>query len=88
MMTYNYVLNAMLNLQKFKAMSNENFYLDMNGTPIEAFDEVEVPEPNDSDLHNIDFTGMVDGFRNGNVLVVDGDCNIFEIEPERLEVLK
>ena len=69
-------------------MSNDNFYLDVNGTPIEAFDEVDVQAPNDSDIHNHEFTGMVDGFRNGNVVVVDGDCNCFDIEPERLEVLK
>lgn len=69
-------------------MSSDNFYLDMNGTAIEAFDEVEAPEPNDTDIHNHAFTGMVDGFRNGNVVVVDGDCNFYEFEPERLEVLK
>jgi hypothetical protein len=69
-------------------MSSENFYLDMNGTPIEAFDEVEVPEPNDTDIHNHAFTGYVDDFRNGNVVVVDQECNVYEIEPERLEVLK
>jgi len=69
-------------------MSNDNFYLDVNGTPIEKFDEVEVPEPNDTDIHNNEFTGMVDDFRNGNVVVVDQECNFYEIEPERLEVLK
>ena len=69
-------------------MSNDSFYLDMNGTAIEAFDEVEVPEPNDSDIHNHAFTGMVDSFRNGHVVVTDMDCNIYELEPERLEVLK
>ena len=67
-------------------MSNDNFYLDMNGTPIRMFDEVDVPEPKEGDLHNFEFTGMVDGFRNGNVVVVDGDGDCFEIETERLEV--
>ena len=67
-------------------MSNDNFYLDMNGTPIRMFDEVDVPEPKEDDLHNFEFTGMVDGFRNGNVVVVDGDGDCFEIETERLEV--
>jgi len=69
-------------------MSNDSFYLDVNGNAIGAFDEVEVPEPNETDIHNHAFTGMVDDFRNGNVVVVDQDCNFFEIEPERLEVLK
>ena len=67
-------------------MSNDNFYLDMNGTPIRMFDEVDVPEPKEDDLHNFEFTGMVDGFRNGNVVVVDGDGDSFEIETERLEI--
>jgi len=61
-------------------------YLDMNGKAITMFDNVIVPEPNETDLHNFEFTGMVDGFRNGNVLVVDGEGDCFEIEPERLEV--
>ena len=67
-------------------MSTDNFYLDMNGTAIEPFDSVLVPEPNDSDQHSHEFSGMVDGFRYGNVIVVDGDGDYFEIEPERLEV--
>jgi len=69
-------------------MSTDNFYLDVNGKSIQAFDEVEVPEPNDSDIHNNAFTGMVDSFRNGFVVVTDMDCNCYELEPERLEVLK
>jgi len=69
-------------------MSTDNFYLDAQGKSIEAFDEVEVPEPNNTDMHNHGFTGMVDGFRNGFVVVTDMDCNSYELEPERLEVLK
>lgn len=68
-------------------MSTDNFYLDMNGKAIETFDDVLVPEPNDSDIHNFEFQGMVDGFRHGNVIVVDGDGDAFEVEPERLEVV-
>jgi len=67
-------------------MSTDNFYLDMNGKAIETFDSVLVPEPNDTDLHEHEFSGMVDGFRQGNVIVVDGDGDCFEIESERLEV--
>ena len=69
-------------------MSTDNFYLDMNGETIEAFDNVEAPEPNDTDTHNNSFTGYVDGFRNGLVQVMDDENNCFEIEPERLEVMK
>lgn len=69
-------------------MKTESDYLDMNGKAIQMFDDVNVPEPKSdgSDLHNFDFVGMVDGFRNGNVIVVDGDGDCFEIEPERLEI--
>ena len=69
-------------------MSTDNFYLDLNGDAIELFDEVDVPEPNDTDIHNFSFTGMVDSFRNGYVVVVDADGDCFEIEPERLELSK
>lgn len=57
---------------------------DKVGTNIEKFDEVYVPEPNGDDLHNFEFTGMVDGFRNGYAIVSDQDGNSFEIEPNRL----
>lgn len=67
-------------------MKTESDYLDMYGKAILTFDNVLVPEPNDTDLHNFEFTGMVDGFRNGNVIVVDGNGDCFEIEPERLEI--
>jgi len=69
-------------------MSSDNFYLDANGKSIQKFDEVEVPEPNDTDIHNNAFTGMVDNLKNGYVVVVDQDQNFYEFEPERLEVLK
>lgn len=69
-------------------MSTDNFYLDAHGRAIEKYDEVEVPEPNETDAHNHSFTGMVDGFRNGYVEVSDMDFNVWMIEPERLEVLK
>jgi hypothetical protein len=61
---------------------------DKNGKIIKEGMEVDVPVPNESDMHNFEFRGYVDGFRNGNVLVLDGDMNYFEIEPERLEVVE
>ncbi len=61
-------------------------YKDKHGFALEVGDDVEVPEPNDSDIHNSSFVGRVDSFRNGNVVVVDGDGDAFEIEPERLEL--
>ena len=60
--------------------------LDKNGTEIKIGSTVNVPEPNDTDVHLYEFTGTVTGFRSGNVTVEDGDGDFFEIEPERLEV--
>ena len=57
---------------------------DKAGATINKFDEVYVPEPNSDDLHNFEFTGMVDGFRRGNVIVSDQEGECFEIEPHRL----
>jgi hypothetical protein len=47
-------------------------------------ESVEVPEPNDSDIHNHSFVGVIVKFRNGNAVVEDGDSDTFEIEIERL----
>jgi hypothetical protein len=63
------------------------FGKDCNGVTITEYDDVNVPEPNDTDLHQHEFTGTVLGCRNGYVQVVDGDGDVFEIEPERLEVM-
>jgi hypothetical protein len=57
---------------------------DKSGSIIEKFDEVYVPEPIQGDLHNFEFTGMVDGFRNKNAIVSDQEGNTFEIESNRL----
>ena len=50
----------------------------------EIGDSVEVPDPNDSDIHNHSFVGTIVAFRNGNAVVEDGDGDCFEIEVERL----
>jgi len=47
-------------------------------------DEVEVPEPNETDLHNHSFVGTIIDFRGDNAIVEDGDGNTFEIETDRL----
>ncbi|HKR05956.1 MAG TPA: hypothetical protein VJY62_15070 [Bacteroidia bacterium] len=44
------------------------------------------PEPNETDNYNHSFVGTVDGFRNENVVVRDGDGEYSEIEPECLIV--
>ena len=57
---------------------------DSKGNEIKLGMTVEVPEPNESDLHNHDFVGCVDSFRNGLVIVQDQDNEFYSIEPERL----
>lgn len=47
-------------------------------------ESVEVPKPDDSDIHNHSFVGVIKSFRNGNAIVEDGDNDTFEIEIERL----
>jgi len=58
---------------------------DLNGIEIKKSDQVIVPEPNETDIHNHSFIGHVSGFRNQNVIVCD-DKDAFEFEPERLKV--
>lgn len=49
--------------------------------------EVEVPEPNETDIHQHSFVGTFDSVRNNNIVVLDGDGDAVEIEPERLEIV-
>lgn len=50
----------------------------------EVGDEVEVPEPNETDLHNHSFVGTIIDFRHEYAVVEDGDGNCWEIEVDRL----
>jgi len=50
----------------------------------EVGDEVEVPEPNETDLHNHSFVGTIIDFRGENAVIEDGEGNSFEIEADRL----
>lgn len=60
---------------------------DINGVKIEQGNTVDVPAPNDSDMHNFEFRGTVDSFRDGYVVVSDGDGDCFSLEPSRLTVI-
>ena len=60
---------------------------DAAGILIQEGDEVEVPEPEAGDMHGCAFTGRVDGFRGGMVVVVDQDDDAYMVEPERLKTL-
>jgi hypothetical protein len=48
-------------------------------------DFVLVPEPNDSDIHNHEFLGVIKAISGDLAVVEDGDGNCFEIELDRLE---
>lgn len=63
--------------------------IDKNGVEITEFSIVNAPEPNETDIYNFEFQGTVaDILDNGNVIVEDQDSNFFEIEADRLEVVK
>lgn len=51
-------------------------------------DWVDVPNPNDSDIHSHAFTGHVICISKGHARIVDGEDNTFDIELERLQVHK
>ncbi len=61
-------------------------YKDKNGKHIGLGMDVDVPESNGTDMWNFDFRGVVDSFRDGDVIVLDGDGDYFSIEPGRLEI--
>lgn len=60
---------------------------DKNNKTISIGDDVIVPDPNETDLHNYSCQGSVEGFHGEYVLVRDGDGNFFDIEPKRLEII-
>ena len=55
---------------------------------IQEGDFVLVPEPNNTDIHNHEFTGEVISISNGIATVEDGDGDCFDIEIERLKLEK
>lgn len=56
--------------------------VDKNGLTIEKGMSVWCPEPNSTDSYNFPFQGDVTDFRNGNLIVRDGDAEYIEIEPD------
>ena len=57
---------------------------DLFGDLIETGDLVDMPDPNESDLYNHSFEGIVIGFHDTYVTVEDQDGDCFDIEPERV----
>lgn len=62
--------------------------LDKTGRYLEIGQDVLVPDPNDSDMHNHSFVGDVYAILEdrGTVIVRDGDSEFFEIEADRLYI--
>jgi len=62
---------------------------DKNGKEIRVGQTVDVPEPNETDIHIFEFRGYVVGVlkKNGTVIVEDNESDFFEIESERLEIV-
>lgn len=60
-------------------------YVDKYGFMLSVGDDVDVPYPNDTDIHSQEFTGCIEGFKDGYVVVIDGDGDCFSIEPKRLK---
>ena len=62
---------------------------EMNGykevSSLQVGDFVLVPEPDNTDIHNHEFTGEVIAITNGIVTVEDEDGDCFDIEIERLK---
>jgi hypothetical protein len=61
---------------------------DKNGVQITVDCEVEVPMPNENDIHHHSFVGIVaDILHDGMVIVEDQDSDFFKIEANRLTVI-
>jgi hypothetical protein len=82
MIMSSYVLNVLLNHLKY------NIMLDKKGFLLEIGQDVNVPDPNDSDIHNHSFIGYVNDILEdrGTAIIEDQDSDFFEIETERLEI--
>lgn len=62
--------------------------IDRKGNPIEKGQDVHVPDPNSSDIHNHAFQGyIVDVLESRGTAIVEDQCGeYFEIETDRLTV--
>ena len=62
--------------------------LDRKGNLLEAGQEVNVPDPNDSDIHHHSFIGHVTDVLEdrGTAIIEDQDSDFYEIETDRLEI--
>ena len=62
--------------------------VDKNGNFLEKYQEVEVPEPNGSDIHNHSFFGtIIDVLEDRGTAIIEDNCgDAFEIEFDRLVI--
>jgi len=60
---------------------------DKNGMELFKGDEVIMPDPNDTDLHQHSFQGTVLEIQDDDIIsVVDQDNDVFDIEANRVEI--
>jgi len=62
--------------------------LDRNGNLLEKYQGVNVPDPNNSDIHNHAFMGtVIDVLEDRGTAIVEDQCgDVFEIEGDRLKI--
>lgn len=65
-------------------------FIDVNGIIIKKDDTVLVPDPSPTwgDIHQHSFEGIVIGCLRDYVQVRDGDGDVWDIEPQRLTIVK
>ncbi|NTW91150.1 MAG: hypothetical protein HGA35_04390 [Erysipelotrichaceae bacterium] len=80
--------DAVLPVEKYEEfIVNAPLYKDCNGNVLGIGDNVQVPEPNETDLHQNEFVGYISNLSNGFACVRDCDDDFFNIEPERLKLV-
>ena len=62
--------------------------VDKHGNLLEKYQDVIVPEPNKTDIHNNAFIGtVIDVLESRGTAIVEDQCGeVFEVETDRLEV--
>lgn len=73
------------NPERYDIELEESVKNDKNGNALKIGDLVNMPYPESTDSWAYEFTGTIDSFNGEYVVVVDGDGDYFDIEPERLE---
>lgn len=67
-------------------MDNTAIFYDSSDNVIRVGDTIDVGEPLPNEAHHHGFTGTIDSFRNGHVIVEDMDGNFFEVSPSNVSL--